>query len=127
MTEEAESFHWSLTVERRTVRDALPPGRPAPVHRRCRRRDRPGVRPASFVVGPPDPPVEAAELEPGPPDLPGAERVIGAVAIAAGVLATLRPDGERQGRVPLHSPELKKYDHIKRQEQEGISETTTAK
>lgn len=99
----------SLTVERGAVGDALPPGRPAPVDRRRGRRHRPGVGLAALVVGPPDAPVEPPELEPGPPELlPRAERVVvGAVPFSTGVLATLRPDGECQGRVPLHPPELK--------------------
>lgn len=90
--------------------DALPPGRPAPVDRRRARRDRPPVvGPAAFVVGPPDPrPVEAAEVEPGhPPGLLGAERVVGAGPVVAGALPTLRPNGERQTRVPLHPSQLK--------------------
>ena len=103
------SICW-LTVERGAVRDALPPGRPAPVDRRRPRRDRPPVvGPAAFVVGPPDArPVEAAEVEPGrPPGLLGAERVVGAGAVVAGALPALRPDGERQARVPLHPSQLK--------------------
>ena len=101
---------WWLTVERGAVGDALPPGRPAPVDRRRSRRDRPPVvGPAAFVVGPPDArPVEAAEVEPGrPPGLLGAERVVGAGAVVAGALPALRPDGERQARVPLHPSQLK--------------------
>ena len=101
---------WWLTVERGAVGDALPPGRPAPVDRRRPRRDRPPVvGPAAFVVEPPDAwPVEAAEVEPGrPPGLLGAERVVGAGAVVAGALPALRPDGERQARVPLHPSQLK--------------------
>jgi len=86
------------------VGDALPPGRPAPVHRR---RD---VGPATLVVGPPDArPLEAAEVEPAghPPGLLGAERVVvGAGPVVAGALPALRPYGERQARVPLHPSKL---------------------
>jgi hypothetical protein len=93
------------------VGDALPPGRPAPVDRRRPRRDGPPVvGPAAFVVGPADArPVEAAEVEPGrrPPGLLGAERVVGAGAVVAGALPALRPDGERQARVPLHPSQLR--------------------
>ena len=99
----------SLTVERGTVGDALPPGRPAPADRRRGWCHRPGVGLAALVVRPPDAPVEPSQLEPGPPELlPRAERVVlGAVPFSAGVLATLGPDGKCQGRVPLHPPELK--------------------
>lgn len=90
--------------------DALPPGRPAPVDRRCPRRDEPVVGPAALVVGPPDAarPLEAAEVEPGhPPWLLGAERVVGAgAAVVAGSLPAFRPYGERQARVPLHPSQL---------------------
>jgi len=90
------------------VGDALPPGRPAPVHRRRSGREGPVVGPATLVVGPPDArPLEAAEVEPGhPPGLLGAERVVGAGPVVAGALPALRPYGERQARVPLHPSKL---------------------